>query len=84
MSKERKIIKVPIPKEIWDADRSLCNIIMGRDNIVEAWVKSTLNIVKQCHTTWFKSAVKNTKICQNKPKSCPYSNHFINDFPKTK
>jgi len=49
MSKERKIIKVPIPKEIWDADRSLCNIIMGRDNIVEAWVKSTLNIVKQCH-----------------------------------
>ena len=27
MSKERKIIKVPIPKEIWDADMSLCNII---------------------------------------------------------
>ena len=48
MSKERKIIKVPIPKEIWDADMSLCNIIMGRD-IVGAWVKSTLNTVKQCH-----------------------------------
>ena len=48
MSKERKIIKVPIPKEIWDADMSLYNIIMGRD-IVGAWIKSTLTAVKQCH-----------------------------------
>ena len=48
MRKKIKIIKVPIPKEIWDADRSLCNIIMGRD-IVGAWVESTLNTVKQCH-----------------------------------
>ena len=48
MSNKRKIIKVPIPKEIWDADRSLCNIIMGR-YIVGSWIKSTLNTVKQCH-----------------------------------
>tara|TARA_R110000868_G_scaffold145231_1_gene365368 strand:+ start:791 stop:952 length:162 start_codon:yes stop_codon:yes gene_type:complete len=47
MSKERKIIKVPIPKEIWDADMSLCNIIMGRD-IVGAWMKSVVDVVKQC------------------------------------
>ena len=48
MRKKIKIIKVPIPKEIWDADMSLCNIIMGRD-IVRAWMKRTLNTVKQCH-----------------------------------
>ena len=48
MSKERKIIKVPVPKEIWDADRSLCNMIMGRD-IVGAWLKSVLDAVKQCN-----------------------------------
>lgn len=47
MSKERKIIKVPIPKEIWDADMSLCNRIIGRD-IVGAWMKSVLDTVKQC------------------------------------
>ena len=47
MSKERKIIKVPIPKEIWDADMSLCNIIMGRD-ILGDWMKSVVDAVKQC------------------------------------
>ncbi len=47
MSKERKIIKVPIPKEIWDADMSLCNIIMRR-HILGAWMKSVVDVVKQC------------------------------------
>jgi len=46
MNKERKIIKVPIPKEIWDADMSLCNIIMGRD-IMGAWMKSIVNVINQ-------------------------------------
>ena len=45
--KERKIIKVPIPKEIWDADASLCNLIMGRD-IMGTWMKSVVDVVKQC------------------------------------
>jgi len=45
--KERKIIKVPIPKEIWDADKSLCNRIMGRD-IMGSWLKSVVDAVKQC------------------------------------
>ena len=48
MDRERKIIKVPVPKEIWDADSSLCNLIMGRD-IVGAWLKSVLDAVKQCN-----------------------------------
>ena len=47
MNKERKIIKVPIPKEIWDADTSLCNLIMGRD-IMGTWMKSVVDVVKQC------------------------------------
>jgi hypothetical protein len=47
MNKEKKIIKVPIPKEIWDADASLCNLIMGRD-IMGTWMKSVVDVVKQC------------------------------------
>ena len=47
MRKKIKIIKVPIPKEIWDADMSLCNIIMGRD-ILGDWMKSVVDAVKQC------------------------------------
>jgi hypothetical protein len=43
---ERKIIKVPIPKGIWDADMSLYNIIMGRD-ILGAWMKSIVNVISQ-------------------------------------
>ena len=46
MDRERKIIKVPVPKEIWDADSSLCNLIMGRD-IVGAWLKSIVNVINQ-------------------------------------
>ena len=47
MRKKIKIIKVPIPKEIWDADMSLCNIIMGR-HIMGTWMKSVVDVVKQC------------------------------------
>ena len=46
MSEERKIIKVPIPKEIWDADMSFCNLIMGRD-IMGAWMKSIVDVINQ-------------------------------------
>ena len=46
MSKKRKIIKVPIPKEIWDADMSLCNRLMGRD-IMGAWLKSIVDVINQ-------------------------------------
>lgn len=48
MKNKRKIIKVPIPQEIWDADISICNIIMGRD-ILGAWMKSVKNVVNQCY-----------------------------------
>ena len=46
MSKKKKIIKVPIPKEIWDADMSLCNRLMGRD-IMGAWLKSIVDVINQ-------------------------------------
>ena len=46
MSKKRKIIKVPIPKEIWDADMSLYNRLMGRD-IMGAWLKSIVDVINQ-------------------------------------
>lgn len=41
-----KIYKVPVPREIFDADISFCNRIMGRD-IMGAWMDSIINIVKQ-------------------------------------
>ena len=42
----RKIIKVKVPKEIWDADLSWWNVLMGRD-IMGAWMKSINKVVKQ-------------------------------------
>ena len=48
MSKETKIIKVPVPKEIQNAHMSLCNRIMGRD-IMGTWLKSVVGAVEQCN-----------------------------------
>jgi len=44
MKKKQRIIKVPVPKEIWDADMSIWN--WNRD-IFGAWAKSIVNVVKQ-------------------------------------
>lgn len=44
--KERKIIKVQIPKVIWDADMSIFN----RRPILEAWMKSIVDVVNQMNT----------------------------------
>ena len=41
---KRRIIKVQVPKEIWDADMSIWN---WRRNIFEAWAKSIVDVVKQ-------------------------------------
>lgn len=41
---KRRIIKVEVPKEIWDADMSIWN---WRRNIFEAWAKSIVDVVKQ-------------------------------------
>ena len=45
--KDRKIIEVEVPKEIWDADHSVWNIIFGRRDIMGAWMKSIESTVKQ-------------------------------------
>ena len=44
MSKERRIIKVEVPKEIWDADMSIWNVLFGRRDIMGAWMNSIKEI----------------------------------------
>jgi hypothetical protein len=41
--KEQRVIKVPVPKEIWDAHMSIFNF---RD-IIGAWMKSINDVVNQ-------------------------------------
>jgi hypothetical protein len=43
----RKIIKVEVPKEIWDADMSFWNVLFGRRDIVGAWMKSVVDVINQ-------------------------------------
>jgi len=45
--KNKRIIKVEVPKEIWDADMSFWNVLFGRRDIVGAWMKSVLNVINQ-------------------------------------
>lgn len=42
--KNKKIIKVDVPKELWDADMSIWN--WNRD-ILGAWMNSVRQIIKQ-------------------------------------
>lgn len=42
--KKQKIIKIDIPKEIWEAHMSICN--WNRD-IIGAWMRSTRDIIEQ-------------------------------------
>ena len=44
--KNRKVIKVEVPKELWDADMSFWNIVFMRKDIVGTWMKSILDIYK--------------------------------------
>jgi hypothetical protein len=46
MNKQR-IIKVPVPKEIWDADMSIWNVLFGRRDIMGAWMNSIKDVIKQ-------------------------------------
>ena len=45
--KNRKIIKVEVPKEIWDADMSIWNVLFGGRDIMGAWMKSIVSVVNQ-------------------------------------
>jgi len=45
--KNRKIINVEVPKEIWDADHSIWNIIFMRKDIMGAWMESIKDVITQ-------------------------------------
>ena len=45
--KNRRIIKVEVPKEIWDVDMSIWNVLFGRRDIMGAWMNSIKDVVKQ-------------------------------------
>jgi hypothetical protein len=47
--KNKRIIKVEVPKEIWDADVSIWNVLFMRKDIMGAWMKSIVEVVKQTH-----------------------------------
>lgn len=44
--KSRRIIKVEVPKEIWDAEMSIWNMFANKD-IFGAWMKSIQKAVNQ-------------------------------------
>jgi len=44
---KKRIIKVEVPKEIWDADMSIWNVLFMRKDIMGAWMKSIVEVVKQ-------------------------------------
>lgn len=44
--KEQRVIKVEVPKEIWDAHMSIFNFLNFRD-IIGAWMKSIDDVVNQ-------------------------------------
>jgi hypothetical protein len=41
---DRKVIKVEVPKDIWDADMSIWN---WRRDIMGSWMKSIKDVIKQ-------------------------------------
>lgn len=45
--KNKRIIKVEVPKEIWDADMSIWNVLFGRRDIMGAWMNSIKNVINQ-------------------------------------
>jgi hypothetical protein len=52
--KTRKVIKIEVPQEIWDADLSWWNTLMGRD-LVKAWMKSIRETVEQLNKNHIKN-----------------------------
>jgi hypothetical protein len=41
----KRIIKVEVPKEIWEADMSIWNVLFMRKDIMGAWMRSVVSIV---------------------------------------
>ena len=44
---KKRIIKVEVPKEIWDADMSIWNVLFSKRDIMGAWMKSIVSVVNQ-------------------------------------
>lgn len=44
--KNKRVIQVEVPKEIWDADMSFWNVFFMRKDIMDAWMKSIQEVVK--------------------------------------
>lgn len=44
--KKQRVIKVEVPKEIWNADMSFWNIVFMRKDIMGAWMKSIQEVIK--------------------------------------
>jgi hypothetical protein len=47
MNNERRIIKVQVPKEIWDVDISVWNALFMRKDFVGIWMKSVEEVVEK-------------------------------------
>lgn len=45
----KRVIQIPVPKEIWDAQMSFCNMFMNRD-ILGAWMKSVTEAIKNSNS----------------------------------
>lgn len=45
--KNKRIIKVEVPKEIWDVDMSIWNVLFMRKDLIGVWMKSIVEVVKQ-------------------------------------
>lgn len=45
----KRVIKTPVPKEIWDAHMSFCNMFMNKD-ILGTWMDSVTKAIKDSNS----------------------------------
>ena len=85
--KNKEILYVEVPKEIWDADVSMWSSLFNR-NVFGAWAKSVVDVVKQKDT---QAKEKNVQIVQDAFEHCwnhpnwkgGYDIKDMNDYIKT-
>ncbi len=46
-NRKQRIIKVQVPKEIWDADVSFWNVVFMRKDILGSWMKSISDVINK-------------------------------------
>jgi hypothetical protein len=68
--KNKKVINVEVPKEIWDASTSMYSTLFNR-GIFKAWMKSIVDVVKQNDTQTKQNDIQTVKDvfehCWNHP-----------------